>query len=70
MLGPEVIVPPPFSVHKIVPFDEEAPLIVAVPNGQILCVPPAEAVGCGTIVTVTGVLVAERQPVVVLRDSA
>ena len=33
---PPVIVPAPFSVHKIVPFVELAPLTVAVPDWQMV----------------------------------
>ena len=52
MVAPDVIVPAPFSVHKIVPFVEVAPLTVAVPFEQIDCVPPETAVGKGLTITV------------------
>ena len=45
VVAPEVIVPAPFSVHEIVPFVAEAPLTVAVALEQMVCVPPAVAVG-------------------------
>ena len=48
--------PCPLCVHKMVPFDEVAPLTVAVPVKHIVSLPPAVAVGCGVTVTV-GVLV-------------
>ena len=47
-----MIVPAPFSVHKIVPFEELAPLTVAVALEQIVCVPPETAVGNGLTITV------------------
>jgi hypothetical protein len=37
--------PAPFSVHKMVPLEELAPLTVDAPNTQIFWLPPAEAVG-------------------------
>jgi hypothetical protein len=42
-----VSVPEPLEVHRIVPFMAEAPLTVAVSLSQIVCDPPAEAVGAG-----------------------
>ena len=48
--------PCPLCVHKMVPFDDVASVIVAVPLKHIVWLPPAVAVGCGVTVTV-GVLV-------------
>lgn len=45
VVAPAVIEPAPFSDQEIVPFDEVAPLTVAVALEQIVCVPPAVAVG-------------------------
>jgi hypothetical protein len=45
--------PDPLLVHKIVPLLELAPLTVAVPVWQIVCEPPATAVGEKFTVTVT-----------------
>ena len=70
VVAPEVIEPAPFSVQAMVPFDELAPLIAAVPETHIVCVPPAIAVGCKLTVAVTAVLVAEKQPVVRFLASA
>ena len=50
-VSPAVIEPAPFSVHKIVPLAEVAPLTVAVALEQIVCVPPAVAVGNGLTIT-------------------
>ena len=36
VVAPDVIDPAPFSVHAIVPFEEVAPLTVAVPLAQIV----------------------------------
>ena len=41
----EVIEPAPFSVHNIVPLAEVAPLTIAEALEQIVCEPPAVAVG-------------------------
>ena len=50
-------VPEPLCVHRIVPFDELAPLTVAVPPWQIVWLPPAVAVGCAeTLITTSSVL--------------
>ena len=57
VVAPAVIVPAPFSVHRIVPFVAEAPLTVAVAFEQMVCVPPAVAVG-GESTVKTPVLVA------------
>jgi hypothetical protein len=46
------MLPAPFSVHEMVPPLDDAPLTVAVPSGQIVWVPPAEAVGVTTPVPV------------------
>ena len=43
-------VPAPEVVHKIVPFAALAPVTVAVTFAQIVCEPPAVAVGNGVIV--------------------
>ncbi len=51
VVAPEVIEPELFSVHKIVPFVDEAPLTVAVEFEQIVVLPPAEAVGNGSTIT-------------------
>ena len=67
---PEVIDPAPLSVQAMVPLDELAPLIVAVDVTHIVCVPPADAVGCKLIVAVTAVLVADKQPEVEFLASA
>ena len=47
-----MIVPAPFSVHKIVPLLELAPLTVAVALEQIVCEPPDTAVGNAVTVPV------------------
>ena len=44
--------PEPLCVQRIVPFEELAPLTVAVPVSQIVAVPPAEAVGDAFTITV------------------
>ena len=49
---PAVIEPAPFSVQSIVPFVSDAPLTVAVSLTQIVCEPPADAVGNGSTLTV------------------
>lgn len=51
MVAPAVMDPAPFSVHKMVPFVALAPLTVAVAFEQIVCVPPAVAVGNGLMLT-------------------
>ena len=68
--APEVIEPAPLSVQAMVPLDELAPLTVAVDVTHIVCVPPADAVGCKLIVAVTAVLVADKQPEVEFLASA
>jgi hypothetical protein len=45
--------PAPFSVHKIVPFDDVAPLTVADPLEQMVWLPPAVAVGVALTLKVT-----------------
>ena len=44
--------PAPFSVQEIVPFVELAPFTVAVALEQMVCVPPAVAIGNGLTITV------------------
>lgn len=51
MFSPEVMEPAPFSVHKMVPLVAVAPLTVAVSFEQMVCVPPAVAVGKGLTIT-------------------
>ena len=46
-----MIDPSPFSTQEIVPLVALAPLTVAVPFWQIVCVPPADAVGNGFTTT-------------------
>jgi hypothetical protein len=48
----EVIDPAPFSVHNMVTFEDEAPLTLAVASDQMVALPPAEAVGGATNVSV------------------
>ncbi|MNQ83997.1 hypothetical protein D3C85_991140 [compost metagenome] len=50
---PAVIVPAPFSVHNMVPLVAVAPVTVAVALEQIVCDPPAAAVGNGFTVKVS-----------------
>ncbi|MNI93165.1 hypothetical protein D3C73_1510740 [compost metagenome] len=47
LFTPPVIVPAPFSLHSIVPLVAVAPVTVAVALEQIVCDPPAAAVGNG-----------------------
>ena len=49
---PFEIVPAPFEVQRIVPFVAVAPLTIAESPIQIVCVPPADAVGNGLTFTV------------------
>ena len=52
MLAPDEIEPVPSCVQKIVPFAALAPDTVASLPGQIVVLPPALAVGKGSIITV------------------
>jgi hypothetical protein len=70
VVAPEVIEPEPFSVQAIVPLDELAPLMVAGADEHMVCVPPADAVGCKLTDAITAVLVADKQPVVEFLASA
>ena len=45
--------PKPLCVHNTVPLEKDAPLTVAVSKEQIVWLPPDEAVGNGSSVTVT-----------------
>jgi hypothetical protein len=60
VVAPAVIEPAPSSVQSIVPFDELAPLTVAVAFEQIVCVPPADAIGNALTVVVIPALVATQ----------
>ncbi len=52
VVAPAVIEPAPFSVHKIVPLEEDAPETVVDSLEQMVEVPPALAVGKGLTLTV------------------
>ena len=50
MVAPAVILPAPFSVHRIVPFENEAPATVCVTFSHTSASDPALAVGLAVIV--------------------
>ena len=66
------MVPAPFSVQEMVPFEAEAPLTVAVAFEQIVCDPPAVAIGkestvkIPVLVAVPNGVITEINPVVAL----
>ena len=61
VVAPAVIDPAPFSVHRIVPFEAEAPLTVADPDEHITWLPPVVAAGNGFTVIVAEVEYADGQ---------
>ena len=61
VVAPAVIFPAPFSVHRIVPFVAEAPFTVAVAFEQIVCVPPAFAVGSESTVKILALVAVPKK---------